>query len=68
MIAPSWTEIRVTGNWFENGPLKDHSLTIVNIPQVYIVPEKILPAPFYVKFMFADVGHVGWRSRLLDRI
>ena len=68
---PSWMEVRVTGHNFENWPLKDHPCHVC-FKLAYWFQRKrflnIFPIGSYVKTMFADGCHLGWRSGSQDII
>ena len=60
-------EVRITVHNFENGPLKDHPC----LKLVYWFQRRFLnifPIGSYVKTMFADGCHLGWRTGSQDII
>ena len=62
---PSWMEVRVTGHNFENWPLKDHPCHVCFKLAYWFQRRRFLnifPIGSYVKTMFADGCHLGWRS------
>ena len=68
---PSWMEVRVTGHNFENWPLKDHSCHVCFKLAYWFQRRRFLnifPIGSYVKTMFADGCHLGWRSGSQDII
>ena len=68
---PSWTEVRVTGHNFENWPLKDHPCHVCFKLAYWFQRRRFLnifPIGSYVKTMFADGCHLGWRSGSQDII
>ena len=68
---PSWMEVMVTGHNFENWPLKDHPCHVC-FKLAYWFQRRsflnIFPIGSYVKTMFADGCHLGWRSGSQDII
>ena len=61
---PSWMEVRVTGHNFENWPLKDHPCHVCFKLAYWFQRRRFLnifPIGSYVKTMFADGCHLGWR-------
>ena len=68
---PSWMEVRVTGHNFENWPLKDHPCHVCFKLAYWFQRRRFLnifPIGSYVKTMFADGCHLGWRSGSQDII
>ena len=68
---PSWMEVRVTGHNFENWPLKDHPCQVCFKLAYWFQRRRFLnifPIGSYVKTMFADGCHLGWRSGSQDII
>ena len=66
---PSWMEVRVTGHNFENWPLKDHPCHVCFKLAYWFQRRRFLnifPIGSYVKTMFADGCHLGWRSGSQD--
>ena len=67
----SWMEVRVTGHNFENWPLKDHPCHVCFKLAYWFQRRRFLnifPIESYVKTMFADGCHLGWRSGSQDII
>jgi hypothetical protein len=64
-------EVRVTGHKFENLPLKDHPCHVCFKLAYWFQRRRfinIFPIGSYVKTMFADGCHLGWRSGSQDII